>query len=57
MAMLNADQSHVFHHVNDHLFHKQKHKIGSCDCADLQPLRMFLSVVGGTRKLVSLLKQ
>ena len=50
VSLLNADQSRVFHRVTDHLLHQQKHETGTCDCADLRPLHMFLSGVGGTGK-------
>ena len=50
IGMLNADQSRVFFCVSDHLIHRHQHEIGTCKYADIHPLHMFVSGVGGTRK-------
>ena len=50
IAMLNADQSYVFHRVSDHLNHQHQHETGTCKCKDMHPLHMFVRGVGGIGK-------
>ena len=50
VEMLNADQRRVFAKIQDHLLHQKHHEQNECSCADLNPLRMFVSGVGGTGK-------
>ena len=47
--MLNADQRRVFEKVKSHFLHQQLHEGNKCQC-NLEPLRMFVSGVGGTGK-------
>ena len=49
VKMLNDDQRQIFDNIKAHLLHQIKHDSGQCSCT-LQPLRMFVSGVGGTRK-------
>ena len=49
IAMLNADQRRIFDAVKSHLLHQQQHEANECQC-DFEPLRMFVSGVGGTGK-------
>ena len=49
VAMLNADQRHVYFKITSHLLHLQKHEKQECACTELKPLNMFVSGVGGTR--------
>ena len=49
VRMLNDDQRRIFDNIKAHLFHQIKHESGQCYCT-LQPLRMFVSGVGGTGK-------
>ena len=49
VAMLNADQRRIFDAVKSHLLHQQQHEANECQC-DFEPLRMFVSGVGGTGK-------
>ena len=47
--MLNADQRRVFEKVKSHFLNQQLHEGNKCQC-NLEPLRMFVSGVGGTGK-------
>ena len=49
VKMLNDDQRQIFDNIKAHLLHQIKHESGQCSCT-LQPLRMFVSSVGGTGK-------
>ena len=49
VAMLNANQGRIFDAVKSHLLHQQQHEANECQC-DFEPLRMFVSGVGGTGK-------
>ena len=46
----NVDQGRVFKRISEHLLHQERHVSGVCECAQLQPLHMFVSGVGGTGK-------
>ena len=50
VAKLNADQLWVFNSVSDHLSHQKRHENGKCSCIKNNPLCMFISGVGRTRK-------
>ena len=49
IIMLNPDQKRVFDNVKAHLLHQKLHEANKCSC-DLEPLRLFVSGVGGTGK-------
>ena len=48
--MLNADQRRVYDNVHSHMLHEKQHEDGQCKCNKIEPLRMFISGVGGTGK-------
>ena len=50
VRMLNADQRRVYDKVHSHMLHWEQHEDGQCRCKDMDPLRMFISGVGGTGK-------
>ena len=50
VKMLNQDQRRVFDNVKTHLLHHKSHEDNECSCCKLEPLRMFVSGVGGTGK-------
>ena len=50
IAMLNANQSRVFHRVSNHLNHQYHHETVACKCKDCYPLHVFVSGVDGTGK-------
>ena len=47
--MLSANQRRIFGNVNTLLHYQQQHETNKCAC-NMQPLRVFISGVGGTGK-------